>query len=74
MVAFEEGQEARLSSSRALDTAESDIVSRALDIAQVHEELVDPERGAFADGRQLGGLEVREAEGGEGAVFDCEGG
>lgn len=74
MVAIKEREEARLRAGRALDAAEADVVARAPDVAQVPEQLLEPERRALADGRQLRGLEVREAEGGQVCVLCGKGG
>jgi hypothetical protein len=69
VVAVEEGEERALSAGGALDAAEAEVVARALEVAQVPEELLEPESGTLADSGELGGLEVGEAEGGEVAVL-----
>jgi hypothetical protein len=43
-----------------------------LDLLQVEHQVLDPERGALADGGRLRGLEVGEAEGREVAVATRE--
>lgn len=40
MIALEQGEEAGLGASRALDAAEAKIVARALDVPQVPEQLL----------------------------------
>jgi len=74
MVAIEQGQERALRSGRTLHTSESQVRPRSLQVTQVPQQLLDPERGSLANSRQLGGLEVGEAEGGQVAVLLGEGG
>lgn len=69
MIAVEQREEARLGSGRALDTSEPDIIARTLQVAEVPEEFLEPQSCALSDGRQLRGLEVCEAEGGQVAVL-----
>ena len=74
VVAVEEGKERGLGTGGALDTAEAEVVARTLEVAEVPEELLDPEGGTLADSGELGGLEVGEAESGEVAILLGEGG
>ena len=67
MGAFEEGKESCLGAGRAFDAAEPEIGACALEIAEVHEEVLDPETGAFAYCGQLSGLAMGVAE--TGLVF-----
>lgn len=62
VVAVKELEERALGAGGALDAAEAEVVARALEVAQVPEELLDPQGRALADSRQLRGLEVGEAE------------
>ena len=74
MVPIEESEEARLRPGRTLYTAETQVVPRSLEIAQIPQQLLNPECGALTDGRQLCRLEVRESQCWEVAVFLGEGG
>lgn len=74
VVAVEESEEGSLGTGRALDATETEVVTSALEVAQVPEKLLDPEGGTLADGRQLGGLEVGETKGREVLVLLGEGG
>ena len=53
VVALKQLQEARLRSRCALHSAETQVGARALHVTQVHEQVLDPERGSLADRRQL---------------------
>ena len=72
VIAIEECEVAGLGSGGSLDSAELQFVAAALQVAQVAYEVHDPERGAFADGGHLCGLEVGKAEAGQVAIFGCE--
>lgn len=69
VVAVEEREEAGLSTGRALDAAETEIRSSALKVAQVPEELLDPQGRSFSDGGELSRLEVGESQGRQVAVL-----
>lgn len=69
MIAIEQRQKAPLRARRPLDAPEPEIVPSTLQVPQVPQELLDPQRCTLADGRQLRRLEVREAEGRQGAVL-----
>ena len=62
MVAVKKCQEGGLGSGRSFDTAESEVVTGTSEVAEVPEELLDPEAGAFAYCGQLSGLVVSETE------------
>jgi hypothetical protein len=74
MVPIKQSQKARLRPRRPLHAPKSNILPRPLQIPQVHQQLLDPQRRALADGRELRGLEVREAERGEVTILSGEGG
>ena len=71
-VAAEEVEVAGLRAGGALGAAERQFVDGAVEGGQVEHEVLDVEGEAFADGGELGGLEVREAEHGHGFVFGGE--
>ena len=62
VVAVKELEEARLRAGRALRAEQLRLADLVLDVLEVHQELLDPERRALADGRRLCGLEVRESQ------------
>lgn len=62
VVAVKQGEERGLRSGRALDATEAEVVLCPPEVAQIPQELLEPERRALADRRQLGRLEVGEAE------------
>jgi hypothetical protein len=74
MVPIKQSQKARLRPRRPLYAPKPYILSRPLQIPQIHQQLLDPQRRALADGRELRGLEVGEAECGEVAILSGEGG
>ena len=74
MVTVEQGQERTLRSGRALHTSETQIRPGSLKVSQVPQQLLDPKSSSLSDRRELGGLEVGEAEGGEVSVLLGEGG
>ena len=63
VVAVEEGQKAGLGAGGALHPAEAQVGALALQVAQIHDQVLDPQAGALADGGQLRRLEVGKAEG-----------
>ncbi len=62
MVAVEELQEAGLGAGGALDAAERQAVEQRLDLLEVEQEVLQPQRRALAEGGRLGRLEVGEAQ------------
>lgn len=74
MVTLKQLQKARLRPRRPLDASEPNVRIRPLDIPQIPEQLLDPEGRSLADGDELGRLEVRPPECGEGAVLLGPGG
>ena len=62
VIAVKQGEEAGLRAGGPLGAAEAQRGQAVLQFVQVQDEIVAPEAGAFADGGQLGRLEVREAE------------
>jgi hypothetical protein len=67
VVALENGEERSLGASRALDTTElvEQVVASALEVAEIVEEISDPERSTLADSHELGGLAVGVAKAGQ---------
>ena len=61
-VAVEEVEEAGLRARRAAAAEEFDVLQREVQLAQVGEEVLHPERRALADGDELGGLIVGIAQ------------
>src|SRR5690606_30396750 len=61
-IAGKEFDEGSLRSGGALDAAQSEFGARALDALQTERQVVRPVGGAFADGRWLRRLIVREGE------------
>lgn len=73
VVAVEEGKERSLGTGSALYTTEAKVVASTLEVAEIPEELLEPEGGTLAHSGQLSGLEVGEAEGGEVSVLLSKG-
>lgn len=69
MVTIKESQERALGTGRSLDTAETEIVACALEVAQIPQQLLDPQSSTLTNSGELGGLEVGETKGGEIAVL-----
>ena len=65
VVAVEELEEAGLRAGRPLDPQELQLGEPMLDLAQVEDQLVAPERRALADRHELGRLEVGVAQAGQ---------
>ena len=63
LVAVEQLHEGGLRAGRALAAEHAQVLDAVFDLAEVHQQLVHPERRALADGGQLRRLEVGEAEG-----------
>jgi hypothetical protein len=59
MVAAEQLEISRLGAGRALTAAERQVVHQVTQRFGIQQEVLQPERGALADGRELGGLKVR---------------
>lgn len=72
MVAIEDLEKRGLGSGGAFDAAETDIIAGTGKIAQVKEEILEPEAGTLANGSELRGLVVGVAEGGEIFLFESE--
>ena len=58
-----------MSTSRSLDTSETDISSSSLKISQVPEELLNPESSSLSNSGELGRLEVGESKSGKVSVL-----
>ena len=65
VISVEQRQETRLRSRSSLDTPESKITSGPLQVSQIPQKLLNPQRCPLSNSRQLGRLEVGEAEGGK---------
>ena len=68
MVALEQLQEGRLGAGGALAAQQLQVFDAVLHLVEIHQQLVHPQGGALANGGQLCGLEVGEAQGGQGLV------
>ena len=62
VVAVEQGQETRLGAGGALHPAKPQVLGGALQRFEVHHQILQPQRAAFAHGGELGGLEVGVAQ------------
>ena len=62
MVALEDLKEAGLGSRRSLDPAKGKSPAAIIDVLDVEHQILHPERGALADRRELGRLQVRVAQ------------
>lgn len=67
VVALENGKERSLRASRALHTTElaEEVVTSTLKVAEIVQEIGDPERGTLANSHELGRLSVSVAEAGQ---------
>ena len=74
VIAVEEREERGLRAGGAFDAAEAQGGDAVLDLLQIEDEILRPEACPLADGGELGGLEVRVAEGGQVFPLDGEGG
>ena len=72
LVAVEQVEEARLRSGGPLDAPELQRLQAVEHFLRVEEEVLHPQRDAFAHGGQLRGLKVRVCEAGDGAVAACD--
>ncbi len=70
MVAVEQRHETRLRPRRAFDAAGLQLFQAVFRLVQVERQVVGPQAGAFAHGGGLSGLQVREAQARQVAVFD----
>jgi non-canonical (house-cleaning) NTP pyrophosphatase len=67
VVTLEDGEERALRASRALDTTElvEEVVTSALKVAEIVEEVSDPEGSTLANSHELGRLAVGVAKAGQ---------
>ena len=72
LVAVKQLHEGRLRAGRALAAEHAQVFDAVFYLIQIHQQLVHPQGSALADGGQLCGLEVGEAEGRLGLVRICE--
>uniref|UniRef100_A0A1I8GNN2 BCL domain-containing protein n=2 Tax=Macrostomum lignano TaxID=282301 RepID=A0A1I8GNN2_9PLAT len=72
VVAVEQLQEAGLGAGGAFDAAEAQVGPAAAEVAQVGQEVGQPQTGPLAHSGELGGLQVREAQAGQRAVLAGE--
>ena len=72
VVAVEELQEGGLSAGGALAAQQLQVGDAVLHVGKVQQQLVHPQGGPLAHGDKLGGLEVGEAQGGQGLVLPGE--
>lgn len=71
-VSVEDLHEGGLSASGTHGTSELQVVEGTGDVAEVHQQVLDPLGGALANGDGLSGLEVGEAQGGKVLVLEGE--
>lgn len=62
MITVKQSQERSLRTSRSLDTSETQIIPRPLQVPQIPEEFLNPQGRALTDGCQLSGLKVGESK------------
>ena len=72
LVAVEQVEEAGLCPGGPLDAPELQRLQAVEHLLRVEEEVLHPQRDAFAHGGQLRGLKVRVREAGDGAVAACD--
>ena len=63
VVAAEDLEEARLRARRSLDATTGQRRDAHVDVGEIEHQILHPQRRALADGRRLGGLKVRGAQG-----------
>ena len=61
-VALEEFQKAGLRAGRSFAAKQTEGTKNVVQIGEIHEELLDPECGALAEGRRLRRLEMRKSK------------
>ena len=71
-VAAEQLEEARAGAGRALAAEKTQAPQLILEPVEIHDEILQPQAGAFAHGRRLGGLEMGVRQRGNIAVFAGE--
>ncbi|MPM56874.1 hypothetical protein SDC9_103690 [bioreactor metagenome] len=74
MVAFKKLQKAGLGARGAFGAQQLQTRNPVFHLVQVHQQLVHPEGGPLAHRHQLGRLEMRKAQGGQGLILICKGG
>ncbi len=61
MIASKQGEKARLSACCPLHAAEPKVLSRARQIAKIHQQVLDPQTRAFSHSGQLRRLQMRKS-------------
>lgn len=72
VVTSEDSQERSLGSRGSLGTAETKVVAGTGEVAEIPEEVLEPEAGTLANSGKLGGLVVSVAKGSKVFVLDGE--
>ena len=72
VVTVEDLEEGGLSTGGTLDTTEAEVVTGTLEVAQIHQKILDPETSTLTNGDQLGGLTVGETKAGQVLVLLSE--
>lgn len=72
MVTTKDGEERSLSPRSPLGAAETKVVAGTGEVAEIPEEVLEPEAGTLSNGGKLGRLVVSVAESSEVFVFDGE--
>lgn len=65
VVTLEDLQERSLSTGGTLDTTEAQVIASALQVTQIHQQILNPQAGTLANGNKLSGLAVGEAQAGQ---------
>lgn len=74
VVTVEDLEERGLSTSGTLDTTEAQVITRPLQVAQIHQQVLNPQRCTLANRHELCGLSVGETQAGQVFVFLGESG
>lgn len=65
VVTVEDLEEGGLSTGGTLDTTEAQVITGTLKVAQIHQQILDPETSTLTNGNQLSGLTVSETQSGQ---------
>ena len=72
VVTVEDLEEGSLSTGGTLDTTEAQVITSALKVTQIHQQILDPKTSTLANGNQLSGLTVSETQSGQVLVLLSE--
>jgi hypothetical protein len=65
VISLEDLKERGLSTGGTLDTTEAQVITSTLKVAQIHQQILDPQASTLADSDKLGGLAVGETQAGK---------